>query len=179
MSYRNSSGVIKINRHIHIELYAILSIAALLIFTEITIDAWASANTQELQQQILPERTQENFTLKVDILGVNSATRNSTISITGSQNNPLTSNMTIDLYSKVQQEFATGGTPIALTIPVTINSNLVHEGDEIRVCLTMTDTGKVDCESTVITSYNIEGFPKSVPLEAGGSIGQQIEEITK
>ncbi|MGH9924164.1 MAG: hypothetical protein ACRD5B_02200 [Nitrososphaeraceae archaeon] len=46
--------------------------------------------------------------------------------------------MTIDLYSKVQQEFATGGTPIALTIPVTINSSLVHEGDEIRVCLTMT-----------------------------------------
>jgi len=180
MSYRNSSGVIKINRHIQIGLYAVLSIAALHIFTEITIDAWASTNTQELQlQQILPERTSENFTLKVDILGVNSATRNSTISITGSQNNPLTSNMTIDLYSKVQQEFATGGTPIALTIPVTINSNLVHEGDEIRVCLTMTDTGKVDCESTVITSYNIEGFPKSVPLEAGGSIGQQIEEITK
>jgi hypothetical protein len=179
MSYRNSSGVIKINRHIHIELYAILSIAALLIFTEITIDAWASANTQELQQQILPERTQENFTLKVDILGVNSATRNSTISITGSQNNALTSNMTIDLYSKVQQEFATGGTQIALTIPVTINSSLVHEGDEIKVCLTITDTDKVDCESTVITSYNIEGFPKSVPLEAGGSIGQQIEEITK
>jgi hypothetical protein len=76
-------------------------------------------------------------------------------------------------------QVATGGPPIALTVPVTINSSLVHEGDEIRVCLTMTDTGKVDCEFTVITSYNIEGFPKSVPLEAGGSVGQQIEEITK
>jgi hypothetical protein len=80
--------------------------------------------------------------------------------------------MTIDLYSKVQRESAAAGTPIALTIPVTINSSLIHAGDEIRVCLTMIDTGKVDCESTVITSYNIEGFPKSVPLEAGGSIGQ-------
>jgi hypothetical protein len=179
MSHRNSSGANKINRHIQIGLYAVLSIAALLIFTEITIDAWASTNTQELRQQILPERTPENFTLKVDILGVNSATRNSTISITDSQNNPLASNMTIDLYSKVQQEFAAAGTPIALTIPVTINSSLVHEGEEMRVCLTMTDTGKMDCESTVITSYNIEGFPKSVALEAGGSVGQQIEEITK
>lgn len=87
--------------------------------------------------------------------------------------------MTIDLYSKVQQEFAAAGTPIALTVPVTINSSLVSDGDEMTICLTMTDTGKVDCESTVITSYNIEGFPKLVPLEAGGSVGQQIEEITK
>ena len=87
--------------------------------------------------------------------------------------------MTIDLYSKVQQEFAAGGTPIALTVPVILNSSLIHDGDEIRVCLTMSNTSKVDCESTVITSYNIEGFPKSVPLEAGGSVGQQIEEITK
>lgn len=154
-------------------------LAALLTFTEITTDAWASANTQEPQQQILPGTTSENFTIRVDILGINSSTRNAMISITGSPNNPLTSNITMDLYSKVQQEFAVRGTPIALTVPVYINSSLVHDGDEIRVCLTMTDTGKVDCVSTVITSYNIEGFPKSVPLEAGGSIGQQIHERTK
>jgi hypothetical protein len=40
----------------------------------------------------------------------------------------------------------------------------------------MTETHKIDCGSTVITNYNIEGFPKSVPLEAGGSVEQQIEE---
>lgn len=63
MSYRNSSDVIKINRHIQIGLYAVLSIAALHIFTEITIDAWASTNTQELQlQQILPENVRKLYT---------------------------------------------------------------------------------------------------------------------
>jgi hypothetical protein len=43
----------------------------------------------------------------------------------------------------------------------------------------MVDTGKVDCELTVITRYNLEGFPKSVQLEAGGNIEQQIKDLPK
>jgi hypothetical protein len=43
----------------------------------------------------------------------------------------------------------------------------------------MVDTGKMDCELTVITRYNLEGFPKSVQLEAGGNMEQQIMDLAK
>jgi hypothetical protein len=144
----------------------------------VIISAGGLANAQE-QQQILPETVTDNFTLNIDVLGVNSETRNSTISIAGPERQSLTSNVTIDLFSKAQQDFASESNPVALAVPIHINSSLLHDGDELRVCLTMVNTGKVDCELTVITRYNLEGFPKSVQLEAGGDIEQQIKDLSK
>jgi hypothetical protein len=42
------------------------------------------ANAQEQQDQSPSNSTIDGFTLNIDVLGVNSGTRNSTISITGS-----------------------------------------------------------------------------------------------
>ena len=83
------------------------------------------------------------------------------------------------MFSKAQQDFASESNPVALTIPISINSSLLHDGDELKACLIMVDTGKMDCELTVITRYNLEGFPKSVQLEAGGNIEQQILDLPK
>jgi hypothetical protein len=157
----------------------IICLAMLFTFTGLIITTGSLANAQEQQQQILPETTLGNFTLNIDVLGVNSETRNSTISIVGPEGETLTSNTTIDLFSKAQQDFASESNPVALTIPININSNLLHDGDELKACLTMVDTSKVDCELTVITQYNLEGFPKSVQLEAGGNIEQQIRDLPK
>ena len=151
----------------------------LFTFTGLIITTGSLANAQEQQQQILPETTIGNFTLNIDVLGVNSETRNSTISIVGPEGETLTSNTTIDLFSKAQQDFASESNPVALTIPININSSLLHDGDELKACLTMVDTSKVDCELTVITKYNLEGFPKAVQLEAGGNIEQQILDLPK
>ena len=151
----------------------------LFTFTGLIITTGSLANAQEQQQQILPETTLGNFTLNIDVLGVNSETRNSTISIVGPEGETLTSNTTIDLFSKAQQDFASESNPVALTIPININSSLLHDGDELKACLTMVDTNKIDCELTVITQYNLEGFPKSVQLEAGGNIEQQIRDLPK
>lgn len=137
------------------------------------------AQRQQQEQQILPETGIDNFTLKIDVLGVNSETRNSTISIAGPKGESIISNTTIDLFSRAQQDFASESNPVAVTIPIDINSSLLHNGDELRVCLTMVDTSMTDCELTVITRYNLEGFPKSVQLEAGGSIEQQIRDLLK
>jgi hypothetical protein len=137
------------------------------------------AQEQQLQQQVLSNNTTNNFTLNIDVLGVNSGTRNSTISITGPEGQSLSSNKSVDLFSRAQEEYANQSNPVALTIPLIINSSLIHEGEEVKVCLTLVDTGKVDCEVTVITIYNKKGFPKSVPLEAGGSIEEQINELPK
>jgi hypothetical protein len=143
------------------------------------ISTGSLAIAQEQQQQILPETMIGNFTLSIDVLGINSETRNSTISITGPEGESLTSNTTIDLFSKAQQDFASESNPVALTFPININSSLLHDGDELKVCLIMVDTDKIDCELTVITRYNLEGFPKSVQLEAGGNIKQQIRDLLK
>ena len=150
-------------------------------FTGLIIAAGGQAKAQEQQQQqiLLPETTISNFTLNIDVLGVNSETRNSTISISGPEGKSLISNVTIDLFSKAQQDFASETNPVALTVPININSSLLHDGDELKACLTMIDTGKVDCELTVITKYNLEGFPKAVQLEAGGNIEQQILDLPK
>ena len=137
------------------------------------------ADALEQQQLILPETRTGNFTLNIDVLGVNSGTRNSTISINGPRGEPLISNTTIDLFSIAQQDFASESNPVALTLPVNINSSLLYDGDELKVCLTMVDTGKIDCESTVITRYNLAGFPKTVQLEAGGNIAEQIMDLPK
>jgi hypothetical protein len=169
-------------RHGQINNDVVLCLAILLtfIFTGLIITTGSLANAQELQQQqILPETTIGNFTLNIDVLGVNSETRNSTISIVGPEGETLTSNTTIDLFTKAQQDFASESNPVALTIPININSSLLHDGDELKACLTMVDTSKVDCELTVITQYNLEGFPKSVQLEAGGNIEQQIKDLPK
>jgi hypothetical protein len=155
-----------------------LAILFTFTFTGLIITTGSLADAQE-QQQILPETTIGNFTLNIDVLGVNSETRNSTISIAGPEGETLTSNTTIDLFSKAQQDFASESNPVALTIPININSSLLHDGDELKACLTMVDTSKVDCELTVITQYNLEGFPKSVQLEAGGNIEQQIRDLPK
>ena len=156
-----------------------LAILFTFTFTGLIITTVSLADAQEQQQQILPETTISNFTLNIDVLGVNSETRNSTISIVGPESETLTSNTTIDLFSKAQQDFASESNPVALTIPININSSLLHDGDELKACLTMVDTSKVDCELTVITQYNLEGFPKSVQLEAGGNIEQQIKDLPK
>lgn len=169
-------------RHEQINNNVVLCLAILLTFTftGLIITTWSLANAQEQQQQqILSETTIGNFTLNIDVLGVNSETRNSTISIAGPEGETLTSNTTIDLFSKAQQDFASESNPVALTIPININSSLLHDGDELKACLTMVDTSKVDCELTVITQYNLEGFPKSVQLEAGGNIEQQIRDLPK
>ncbi len=158
---------------------AILSLMIFFAFTGLIIGAGGLANAQEQQQQILPETMISNFTLNIDILGVNSETRNSTISISGPEGEPLINNVTIDLFSKAQQDFASESNPVALTVPININSSLLHDGDELKACLTMVDTGKIDCELTVITKYNLEGFPKAVQLEAGGNIEQQILDLPK
>jgi hypothetical protein len=150
------------------------------IFTGFIISTGSQVNAQEQQQQqILPQTILDNFTLNIDVLGVNSETRNSTISIVGPEGESLTSNTTIDLYSKAQQDFASESNPVALTIPINIISNLLYDGEELKACLTMVDTNKIDCELTVITRYNLEGFPKSVQLEAGGNIEQQIKDLPK
>lgn len=151
----------------------------LFTFVGLIIGTGGLANAQEQQQLVLPETLIGNFTLNIDVLGVNSETRNSTISISGPEGESLTSNTTIDLFSKAQQDFASESNPVALAIPININSSLLHDGDELNVCLTMVDTGKMDCELTVITRYNLEGFPKSVQLEAGGNIEQQIMDLPK
>ena len=166
-------------RHEQINNDVIICLAILFTFTGLIITTVSLANAQEQQQQILPETTIGNFTLNIDVLGVNSETRNSTISIIGPEGETLTSNTTIDLFSKAQQDFASESNPVALTIPININSSLLHDGDELKACLTMVDTSKVDCELTVITQYNLEGFPKSVQLEAGGNIEQQIKDLPK
>jgi len=158
---------------------AVLCFTIFFTFIGVIISAGGLVNAQEQQQQILPEIVTDNFTLNIDVLGVNSETRNSRISIAGTEGQSLTSNATIDLFSKAQQDFASESNPVALTVPININSSLLHDGDELKVCLTMVDTGKVDCELTVITRYNLEGFPKSVQLEAGGSIEQQIKDLPK
>jgi hypothetical protein len=171
-----------ISRYEQINNDAIICLAILFTFTftGLIITTGSLANAQEQQQQqILPETTIGNFTLNIDVLGVNSETRNSTISIVGPESETLTSNTTIDLFSKAQQDFASESNPVALTIPININSSLLHDGDELKACLTMVDTSKVDCELTVITQYNLEGFPKSVQLEAGGNIEQQIKDLPK
>jgi hypothetical protein len=155
-----------------------LTIFFALLGVSISVRGIANAQEQQLQP-IATEIVTDNFTLNIDILGINSETRNSTVSVTGPEGESLTGNTTIDLFSKAQQEFASETNPVALTVPIGINSSLIHDGDELRACLTMLDTGKVDCEVTVITSYNMEGFPKSVPLEAGGSIEKQIRELSK
>ena len=151
----------------------------LFTFVGLIIGTGGLANAQEQQQLVLPETLIGNFTLNIDVLGVNSETRNSTISISGPEGESLTSNTTIDLFSKAQQDFASESNPVVLAIPININSSLLHDGDELNVCLTMVDTGKMDCELTVITRYNLEGFPKSVQLEAGGNIEQQIMDLPK
>jgi hypothetical protein len=159
---------------------AILCFTIFFIFIGLIISIGDLANAQEQQQQqIRPETKTGNFTLNIDVLGVNSETRNSTISIAGPRGESLISNTTIDLFSKAQQDFASESNPVALTVPININSSLLHDGDELKVCLAMVDTGKVDCESTVITGYNLEGFPKAVQLEAGGNIEQQIKDLPK
>lgn len=147
----------------------------LIISVENSIDAQG----QQEQQQIPTESRTDNFTLRIDVLGVNTETRNSTISIVGPKGESIISNTTIDLFSRAQQDFASESNPVAVTIPIDINSSLLHDGDELRVCLTMVDTSMTDCELTVITRYNLEGFPKSVQLEAGGSIEQQIRNLFK
>jgi hypothetical protein len=149
-------------------------------FTGFIISTRSQVNAQEQQpQQILPQTILDNFTLNIDVLGVNSETRNSTISIVGPEGESLTSNTAIDLYSKAQQDFASESNPVALTTPININSSLLHDGEELKACLTMVDTNKIDCELTVITRYNLKGFPKSVQLEAGGNIEQQIKDLPK
>jgi hypothetical protein len=145
----------------------------------ISVENLIDAQGQQEQQQIPTESRTDNFTLRIDVLGVNTETRNSTISIVGPKGESIISNTTIDLFSRAQQDFASESNPVAVTIPVDINSSLLHDGDELRVCLTMVDTGMTDCELTVITRYNLEGFPKSVQLEAGGSIEQQIRNLFK
>ena len=159
--------------------YAILSFIIFFVIIGLTISTTSLANAQEQQQHILPKTATGNFTLNIDILGVNSETRNSTISIAGPKGKLLTGNVTIDLFSKAQEDFASESNPVALTVPININSSLLHDGDELKVCITMVNTSKVDCESTVITIYNLEGFPKSVQLEAGGSIEEQIMGLPK
>ena len=170
---------IGLSRYEQINKDAILCFTILFAFTGLIISTGGLANAQEQQQQIQPETTIGNFTLNIDVLGVNSGTRNSTISIAGPEGEPLTSNTTIDLFSKAQQDFASESNPVALAVPININSSLLHDGDELKICLTMIDTDKMDCELTVITRYNLEGFPKSVQLEAGGNIEQQIRDLPK
>jgi len=168
-----------ISRYEQINIDAILCFTILFIFIGLIISTGGLANAQEQQQLIPPETMTGNFTLNIDVLGINSETRNSTISIAGPEGEQLTSNTTIDLFSKAQQDFASESNPVALTVPININSGLLYDGDELKVCLTMIDTGKMDCELTVITRYNLEGFPKSVQLEAGGNIEQQIRDLPK
>jgi len=180
VSTRMLSTNIGISRYEQINNDAILCFTILFTFLGLIISTGSLAIAQEQQQQqILPETMIGNFTLSIDVLGVNSETRNSTISITGPEGESLTSNTTIDLFSKAQQDFASESNPVALTFPININSSLLHDGDELKVCLIMVDTDKIDCELTVITRYNLEKFPKSVQLEAGGNIEQQIRDLLK
>ena len=180
LSTQMSSTNIGMSRYKQVSNDAVLFFTIFFTFLGLIISAGGLANAQvQQQQQILPKTMTGNFTLGIDILGVNSETRNSTISIIGPEGESLTSNVTIDLFSKAQQDFASESNPVALTIPISINSSLLHDGDELKACLTMVDTGKMDCELTVITRYNLEGFPKSVQLEAGGNIEQQILDLPK
>jgi hypothetical protein len=133
---------------------------------------------QQLQQAII-NNTINDFTLNIDVLDVSTQTRNSTISITNAEDKPLIHNKTIDLLSQAQQQYPGESNPVAVTIPIMINSSLIHDGDEIKACLTMADSTKVDCHVTVITKSNEEGFPKSISLTAGGSIEEQITELPK
>ena len=159
-----SSTNIGMSRYKQVSNDAVLFFTIFFTFLGLIISAGGLANAQVQQQQVLPKTITGNFTLSIDILGVNSETRNSTISIIGPEGESLTSNATIDLFSKAQQDFASESNPVALTIPISINSSLLHDGDELKACLTMVDTGKMDCELTVITRYNLEGFPKSYNL---------------
>jgi hypothetical protein len=136
-----------------------------------------NAKEQQQQQQAILNNTINDFTLNLDVLDVNTQTRNSTISITGAEGESLIHNKTIDLLSEAQQQYPGESNPVAVTIPIKINSSLIHEGDEIKACLTMADSTKVDCHMTVITQSNEEGFPKSISLTAGGSIEEQITEL--
>jgi hypothetical protein len=139
----------------------------------------AKEQQQQQQQQVILNNTINDFTLNIDVLDVNTQTRNSTISITGAEGEPLIHNKTIDLLSEAQQQYPGESNPVAVTIPIMINSSLIHDGDEIKACLTMADSTKVDCHMTVITKSNEEGFPKSISLTAGGSIEEQITELPK
>jgi hypothetical protein len=134
-------------------------------------------NAKEQQQRAILNNTINDFTLNLDVLDVNTQTRNSTISITGAEGESLIHNKTIDLLSEAQLQYPGESNPVAVTIPIKINSSLIHEGDEIKACLTMADSTKVDCHMTVITQSNEEGFPKSISLTAGGSIEEQITEL--
>ena len=113
-----------LNIHIGMSRYEQISNDAVLCFTifftfiGVIISAGGLANAQEQQQQILPEIVTDNFTLNIDVLGVNSETRNSRISIAGTEGQSLTSNATIDLFSKAQQDFASESNPVALTVPI-------------------------------------------------------------
>ncbi|HZD35537.1 MAG TPA: hypothetical protein VE130_10060 [Nitrososphaeraceae archaeon] len=91
--------------------------ATLLSLSEALIAVWAS--------NILPHSP---LTLKIDILGINSSTRNATISVTGSHNNLLTGNMTIDLL--YPGSILSRNLP--LTLPIAIISSLLHDRDESR-----------------------------------------------
>ena len=180
LSTQMSSTNIGMSRYKQVSNNALLFFTIFFTFLGLIIGAGGLVNAQvQQQQQILPKTITGNFTLSIDILGVNNETRNSTISIIGPEGESLTSNVTIDLFSKAQQDFASESNPVALTIPISINSSLLHDGDELKACLIMVDTGKMDCELTVITRYNLEGFPKSVQLEAGGNIEQQILDLPK
>jgi type II secretory pathway pseudopilin PulG len=134
---------------------------------------------QQQQQQALLNQTTDDFTLNIDVLDVNPQTRNSTISISGAEGESLIHNKTIDLLSEAQQQYPGESNPVAVTIPIKINSSLIYDGDEIKACLTMADSTKVDCHMTVITESNVKGFPKSISLTAGGSIEEQITELPK
>lgn len=180
LSTQMSSTNIGMSRYKQVSNNALLFFTIFFTFLGLIIGAGGLVNAQvQQQQQILPKTITGNFTFSIDILGVNNETRNSTISIIGPEGESLTSNVTIDLFSKAQQDFASESNPVALTIPISINSSLLHDGDELKACLIMVDTGKMDCELTVITRYNLEGFPKSVQLEAGGNIEQQILDLPK
>src|SRR5574341_874369 len=127
LSIHMLSTNIGMSRYEQVSNNAILCFTILFTFIWLIISTGDLANAQEQQQQILPETMIGNFTLNIDVLGVNSETRNSTISIAGPQGESLTSNTTIDLFSKAQQDFASESNPVALTVPININSSLLHD----------------------------------------------------
>jgi hypothetical protein len=79
-------------------LYFTILFTILFTFMGLIIDAGGLVNAQEQQQVVLSETLIGNFTLNIDVLGVNSETRNSTISLSGPEGESLTSNTTIDLF---------------------------------------------------------------------------------
>jgi hypothetical protein len=64
-------------------LYFTILFTILFTFMGLIIDAGGLVNAQEQQQVVLSETLIDNFTLNIDVLGVNSETRNSTISLSG------------------------------------------------------------------------------------------------